>query len=47
MFAAMNAALVQSELEPVVDRVFPFDDSVVAFRHMESAQHFGKIVIRI
>jgi NADPH:quinone reductase-like Zn-dependent oxidoreductase len=46
MFEAMNAALTLSKIEPVIDRVFSFDESVAAFRHMESGQHFGKIVIR-
>ncbi len=46
MFAAMNAAITQHNLEPVIDRVFSFDETLDAFRHLESAQHFGKIVIR-
>jgi NADPH:quinone reductase-like Zn-dependent oxidoreductase len=47
MFEAMNAAITQHRLEPVIDRVFSFDESLDAFRHMESGQHFGKIVIRL
>ena len=47
MFEAMNAAIVQHKLEPVMDRVFSFDESVAAFRHFETGQHFGKIVIRL
>ncbi len=47
MFQAMNAALSQQRIEPVIDRIFPFAESVDAFRHLESGQHFGKIVIRI
>ena len=47
MFRAMNEAITQHRLEPVIDRVFSFDESPEAFRHLESAQHFGKIVIRI
>jgi NADPH:quinone reductase-like Zn-dependent oxidoreductase len=47
MFAAMNEAIAQHHLEPVIDRVFSFDESPDAFRHLESGQHFGKIVIRI
>jgi NADPH:quinone reductase-like Zn-dependent oxidoreductase len=31
----------------VIDRIFPFDKAGDAFAYMESAQHFGKIVIRI
>ena len=46
MFNAMNKAITRHQLEPVIDRVFSFDESPEAFRHLESAQHFGKIVIR-
>jgi NADPH:quinone reductase-like Zn-dependent oxidoreductase len=47
MFEAMNRAITASQLRPVVDRVFPFAETVQAFRHMESAAHFGKICIRM
>jgi len=47
MFAAMNAAITRHHLEPVVDRIFSFEESPEAFRHLESARHFGKIVIRL
>ncbi len=47
IFAAMNRAITQHKLEPVIDRVFAFDESPEAFRYLESAQHFGKIVIRL
>jgi NADPH:quinone reductase-like Zn-dependent oxidoreductase len=47
MFEAMNLAITRHRLEPVIDRVFSFEESVDAFRHLESAQHFGKIVIRL
>jgi NADPH:quinone reductase-like Zn-dependent oxidoreductase len=46
MFAAMNAAIVKHKIEPIIDRVFNFNDSVAAFQHLETGQHFGKIVIR-
>ena len=44
-FAAMNKAIALAELKPVVDRVFPFEDAQASLRHMESAGHFGKIVV--
>lgn len=47
MFATMNQAITAARLEPVIDRIFDFEESVEAFRHLESGQHFGKIVIRI
>jgi NADPH:quinone reductase-like Zn-dependent oxidoreductase len=47
MFDEMNAAIATVEMHPVVDRVFQFDQAREAFLYMESASHFGKIVIRI
>lgn len=47
MFEAMNAAIALHQLRPVVDRVFPFAEAPEALRYLESAAHFGKIVIRV
>jgi len=47
MFEQMNAAIAAAELHPVIDRVFEFNEAQQAFLHMQSASHFGKIVIRI
>lgn len=47
MFESMNRAIALHQLHPVLDRVFAFGEAVEAFRHMESATHFGKIVIRV
>jgi len=46
MFEAMNRAIAQHELRPVIDRVFDFAEAPAAFRHMQGAGHFGKIVLR-
>jgi NADPH:quinone reductase-like Zn-dependent oxidoreductase len=34
-------------LQPVVDRVFTFDQAREAYRHMASGSHFGKVVIAV
>ena len=47
MFAAMNRAIAQSKLRPAIDRVYAFEQAAEAFRYMESARHFGKIVVRV
>jgi NADPH:quinone reductase-like Zn-dependent oxidoreductase len=47
MFEDMNRAIAANQLRPVIDRVFPFEQSVDALRYLESAQHFGKIVIAL
>jgi NADPH:quinone reductase-like Zn-dependent oxidoreductase len=44
-FAAMNRAIAAGRLRPVIDRVFAFDDAPAAYRHYESGQAFGKVVI--
>jgi NADPH:quinone reductase-like Zn-dependent oxidoreductase len=47
MFEQMNAAIDCNAFEPVVDRVFAFDEAAEAYRHVERGAHFGKVVIRI
>jgi NADPH:quinone reductase-like Zn-dependent oxidoreductase len=47
MFEAMSRAIALHTLRPVVDRVFPFAEAVEANRYLETAAHFGKIVIRV
>jgi NADPH:quinone reductase-like Zn-dependent oxidoreductase len=46
-FEAMNRAIAEARLKPVVGSVFPFADAPAALREMEGAGHFGKIVIRV
>lgn len=47
MFASMLKAIEVSQMHPVVDRTFPFDQAVEALKHLESGSHFGKVVISI
>ncbi len=47
MFEAMNRAIVLHRMEPVIDRVFGFEEAVEAYRHLKGATHMGKVVIRI
>src|SRR5262249_23768568 len=37
-FIAMNRAIAINRLKPIIDRVFPFDRVIEAFRYYESAQ---------
>ena len=46
-FEAMNRAIAASRLKPIVDKVFSFDDAPAAYRYLQSAQHFGKVVISV
>jgi len=46
-FAEMVAFVGRHGLRPVVDRVFAMAEGEAAFRHMDGAAQFGKIVIKI
>jgi len=47
MFEEMNRAIAVNGLKPVIDRTFPFEQSREALRYLESAKHFGKVVISL
>jgi len=44
-FADMLKAISVNKISPVIDRVFPLDQTAEAFTYLESGEHFGKIVI--
>lgn len=46
-FEDMNRALEQNRIQPVIDNIYAFHDLPAALRHMQSATHFGKIVVRV
>lgn len=45
--ADLMPALADGRIQPLVDRVFPFDELPTAKAHMEANQHLGKIVLKI
>jgi NADPH:quinone reductase-like Zn-dependent oxidoreductase len=45
MFEAMNQAISQHQLQPIIDRVFAFAEAPAAYRYLQSGAHFGKVVI--
>jgi len=47
MFVDMNRAISASQLRPVIDRVFQFDEAPAALEHLASGKHFGKVCIRV
>jgi NADPH:quinone reductase-like Zn-dependent oxidoreductase len=47
MFEHLNAFLAQHRIHPVLDSVYEMADIKNALHHLESAKHFGKIVIAI
>jgi len=46
-FEAMNRAITLHKLHPVVDRVFPFEETRAALELMDRGGHFGKICLKI
>jgi NADPH:quinone reductase-like Zn-dependent oxidoreductase len=44
-FEAMNRAIGQSKLRPVIERVFPFSQAQQAYEHFARGRSFGKVVI--
>ncbi|KDQ29672.1 hypothetical protein PLEOSDRAFT_1093093 [Pleurotus ostreatus PC15] len=46
-FKNMNRLISAHGLRPVVDKVFPFDQALEAYRYLESQAHFGKVVIKV
>ena len=47
MFERMNHAMAASQIHPVIDRLFAFEDAIEAWRYHLSSAHFGKVVISI
>ncbi len=47
MFAAMNRAVSEAALKPVIDRTFAFAEAKQAYAYQISGAHFGKIVIGV
>ncbi len=47
MFETMNKCISENNLKPVVDQVFEFSEAREALKTMESASHFGKIVVKV
>lgn len=46
MFENMNKAIESSDIRPVIDREYAFDEAAEALKYMRSGSHFGKIVIK-
>jgi NADPH:quinone reductase-like Zn-dependent oxidoreductase len=47
MFEQLVRAVETNDIHPVIDRVFRLEETVDAFRYMQSQAHFGKVVISI
>ncbi len=47
IFEAMNQTIAQHQVKPVIDKVFAFNEAQEAYRYLQSASHFGKVVIKV
>ena len=47
MFEAMNRAITQNKMKPIIDQVFPFQEAKDALKYLKSGNHFGKVVIAL
>lgn len=47
MFERLVRVLQDSRIDPLIDRVFPFEEARAAYEHLASGAHFGKVVIRV
>lgn len=47
MAERLNAAIDANAIKPIIDRVFPFEETVEAYRYQASSALFGKVVIRL
>lgn len=47
MFEEMNAAIEVNKIRPIIEKVFPFEQAVEAYRLQLSGQFMGKIVIQV
>jgi NADPH:quinone reductase-like Zn-dependent oxidoreductase len=45
-FTKMTNAIAQHKLQPVIDRVFAFEDLRLALQYLSSGKHIGKVCIR-
>lgn len=41
------AAIEVNGLDPIIDRVFAFDEALEAYKHLDSGSHIGKVVIKV
>jgi NADPH:quinone reductase-like Zn-dependent oxidoreductase len=47
MFESLVRAIEATRLEPIIDRVFGFDEARAAYEYLASGSHFGKVVVRV
>ena len=43
----MIRAITANRLKPIIDRLFPLQEIVAAFKYFESQKHFGKVCLQL
>lgn len=46
-FEAMNRLIAAQKIKPVIDSVYRFEDSLLAYKYPKSQKHVGKVVIQV
>ena len=47
MLVQLLQTVAMHRIEPVVDRVFDFDEALAAYAHLQSGRHVGKVLVRV
>ena len=47
MLERLASFVEEHRIKPVIDRVFGFDQAIDAYKYLATAQHFGKVVIKV
>lgn len=47
MLVRLLRAIAANNIQPVIDRTFPFDEAPAAFAYLKSGAHVGKVMIRV
>lgn len=43
----MNRLIAAQRIKPVIDSVYRFEDSLLAYKYLKSQKHVGKVVIQV
>jgi NADPH:quinone reductase-like Zn-dependent oxidoreductase len=46
-YAEIVRRLGAGELRPIVDRVYPFEDAIAAYAHLERGEQMGKVAVTV
>ncbi|MEX0958845.1 MAG: NAD(P)-dependent alcohol dehydrogenase [Burkholderiales bacterium] len=47
MLERFATAVTEHRIKPVIDKIFGFDQATEAYQYLATAQHFGKVVIKV